>query len=386
MRPSALLLIIGSITLGLLLTVGTAQAGNAIQAGIDIFSTDPDGTAFALDPIPADFFEPGSEPFDGLVQLCGDSGGAPDTEMQRLDDMSFDEQGQGTVPIEIVALNLVSCEPITVQINGQPTEWDVRVTLPADTPQPSGTMTIQLTEPTGGTFDSSLPVRPLLIFQSHGGDDEVILDPGTTPGTIGDIKGDAPPLYTFEQTGAPWVYEQNGTCPGNTLRIPGTTSNFCAGATPDGPVTIHASSGESTHAYQPTERPPTPTCNGQIATIYVDVTNHIVGGPDAGRLYRGTLRGTSGNDVMVATDGQDRVIGKDGNNTICALADDDLVITGRGNDWIDAGEGENTVIAGAGDDTLRAGSGPDLFICGSGLDTAAPGLGINRLIRCELTP
>lgn len=49
-----------------------------------------------------------------------------------------------------------------------------------------------------------------------------------------------------------------------------------------------------------------PTCQGQIATIYVE-SGLIVGGPDDGQTYEGTLNGTSGNDVIAGTAGQTRV-------------------------------------------------------------------------------
>lgn len=47
---------------------------------------------------------------------------------------------------------------------------------------------------------------------------------------------------------------------------------------------------------------PAPTCHGLPATIYVR-NGRIVGGPDHGKRYRGVLRGTPGNDVIVGTEG-----------------------------------------------------------------------------------
>src|SRR5438105_1604922 len=62
-----------------------------------------------------------------------------------------------------------------------------------------------------------------------------------------------------------------------------------------------------------------PTCHGLSATIYVDGTNHVVGGPDSGAAYVGTLDGTSGGDVIVGTGTADAVNGGGGSDTICTL-------------------------------------------------------------------
>ena len=70
-----------------------------------------------------------------------------------------------TVDIQIVALNLVSVEPITVTFSdGQESEeWDVQVCL-SSFPQPMGTMTITLDEEDCGTLDSTIPVLPKFTF------------------------------------------------------------------------------------------------------------------------------------------------------------------------------------------------------------------------------
>ena len=69
------------------------------------------------------------------------------------------------VDVQIVALNLVSVEPITVTFNdGQESEeWDVQVCL-SSFPQPMGEMTITLDEEDCGTFDSTIPILPKFTF------------------------------------------------------------------------------------------------------------------------------------------------------------------------------------------------------------------------------
>jgi hypothetical protein len=130
---------------------------------------------FASDPIPADFFGPGSDPFDGRVYctgvpldtvLCPDGWDFADVVIERQQPLEFPSMGaHDAIPIEIVALSLRSVEPITVTyFNGtNPELWDVKVTLaPGQTP---GTLDATLTHLDGGEFDMAFPVRPKFEFE-----------------------------------------------------------------------------------------------------------------------------------------------------------------------------------------------------------------------------
>ncbi|MBK8913180.1 MAG: hypothetical protein IPM64_01030 [Phycisphaerales bacterium] len=138
-------------------------------------------------PLPPNFFGPGSDPFIGTIFSTGqplDPGGlgATDTIVRRPFDplQPFDPPGAaGTVPIEIVALQLVSIQPITVTHNGGMTssQWDVRIDLSA-TPQAIGGANALKTHPNGGTWDAMLPVQPRFTFLEVGGPGVVQLDPG----------------------------------------------------------------------------------------------------------------------------------------------------------------------------------------------------------------
>src|SRR5262249_49361917 len=152
-----------------------------IQPTIDLFTT-PRGARTHVDfswmPIPAGFFDPGSEPFGGDIRLEGapinpsSPFGPTDTIVRRLAPVSLTGAGaSATVPIELVALSLVSSQPITVNYTGGPPEqWTVRVCLSDSVPQPTGAMTITngscVNE--GGTFSAQLPVQPRLIFRRIG--------------------------------------------------------------------------------------------------------------------------------------------------------------------------------------------------------------------------
>lgn len=145
-----------------------------------------------------------------------------------------------------------------------------------------------------------------------------------------------------------------------------------------------------------------PMCNGQTATVYVS-NGFIVGGPDDGDAYAGTLNGGNGNDVIVGTSGADDIDGGNGNDTICAGDGDDIVdggndidtifgedgnddiSGGNGADTIDAGEGTNEVLGGNGDDIIVTGAGDDTIDGELGEDSCTPGAGTNTLTSCDNT-
>jgi len=115
------------------------------------------------------FFAAGTEPLLMLpaelnfgscdtVALIGGDTGPLDTAVTRTQDANPDfPAGEGEVEVQLVALSLVSVEPITVTFNDgrDPQEWDVQVCL---SDQQTGRMTIQLNEEDGGTSDADFPV------------------------------------------------------------------------------------------------------------------------------------------------------------------------------------------------------------------------------------
>jgi hypothetical protein len=192
-----------------------APAGSlTITAGYDLFETEPGATQFNLS-IPADFFGPGSDPVNSVVQFAGEPlgtfmgnpAGDADTVVHRLAPAA-PNPGPVAVPIEIVALNLVSIQPIMVTYgSGAPELWDVRATL--DQTQTQGQMQITATSSNGGTFDSTLPVVPVMTFTNLGN--------GQTQ-TMSGI-----PQQTFQATSVPWTTG----CQLPALHVPGLNDGFC---------------------------------------------------------------------------------------------------------------------------------------------------------------
>jgi Ca2+-binding RTX toxin-like protein len=124
---------------------------------------------------------------------------------------------------------------------------------------------------------------------------------------------------------------------------------------------------------------PAPTCGGITATVYVDGTNQIVGGPDDGRPYAGMLRGTAGNDVLVGTAGDDLIRGLGGEDVACGLAGHDAVLGGAANDVVYGGEGNDVLLGLGGADQLHGGAGTDLLEGGAGDDRLSGGDGSDVL-------
>ncbi len=193
-----------------------------------------DGTA-----IPADFFDPGSEPFEGAIRFGDLDPVEPGTFMRRLDGMVLPEiDSQALVPIELVELDLVSCEPITVIIDSQPVDWDVAATL-SSTPAGQGQMQVVRTHANGGVFFAEFPLYPQLIFQRAVPPFDVrVLDLGLL----------GPPLQfsTFGQ--APWVSDVTIPAPpvvcGSAFapgveEDPGTLEQCCRKVGHAGPGHLH---------------------------------------------------------------------------------------------------------------------------------------------------
>ena len=182
------------------LAASPALAQCSIAPGSDIFQTPGPtgggggggGATYDELSLPSDFFGPGSDPFDGVVYFKGQPFWVPgpwgfetaDTIVERLTTANLPNPlgSQDTVDTQMVALSLVSIDPITVTFNGgvDMATYDVQVCLSSMTPQPLGWMTIRHLCPNGGTFDSFTPVIPRLIFTWMGGymgDPNPIMDP-----------------------------------------------------------------------------------------------------------------------------------------------------------------------------------------------------------------
>lgn len=203
---------IGDFTLGVDDTPGDPNICLVVEP--DPFATIPGSDFYGtfvrfgfgvIPPLPADFFGPGSDPFEGQVALEGDPFDPPtmgDTStLEQRDDHPLDPGDPvgsiGEVQVEIVALDLKSIEPIIVSYDGGmwTEEWDMDVTLSA-TPAPAGGASATKEHANGGTFTSIFYVQPYFLFTRVSDGMQVYLDTGD--------QG-MPPLE-FSIANAPWVH------------------------------------------------------------------------------------------------------------------------------------------------------------------------------------
>lgn len=197
---------------------------NVVNPGIDLYET-PTGGATYEDFLPGGFLGPGFFDFDDMGLNCDALGssdeptgrvllkGVPltttpsgvlspsDTIVRRIGIADLPSPGSSdTVSLRIVGLSLASIAPLTVTRSGGAVteQWDLRVCLSSGT-QPSGSMTITRgpCEQQGGTFTSTLPVLPKLVFTRRSP------DPPCTKSFDFDLYG-VPPIV-YDVTDGHWL-------------------------------------------------------------------------------------------------------------------------------------------------------------------------------------
>jgi hypothetical protein len=210
---------LAAIALGLVASgLEVAAHANALQPGDDLFHTEP-GTSFDFSqhPVPADFFGPGSLPFEGRVNFVGQDEAYPPCDADPPADTIFLRpvavDPPDTTTVLFAQLSLVSTEPIVVRYAVGPDRlWNVHVGL-APVPAAFGTMILRQESVDGGTFDLEMPEYPLFTFTNVDGDSLTLWPTGVTTLTAVDV---------------PWRYT---AAPSGSCR-----SNFCPA--PSGPMTL----------------------------------------------------------------------------------------------------------------------------------------------------
>lgn len=157
-------------------TTGTIRVRvpySPIPAGTDYWLTHYAQFEFGtpdLPTVPADFFGPGSDPFDGVVVFKGKPANPTtntlaDTIVERLDVIMFDPPAP--INIEMIDLNLVSTRPVRVTYFSGTVEsfFDVTVELDSSLTSP-GQMTADKFDDSHGVFEMALTPNINFIFES----------------------------------------------------------------------------------------------------------------------------------------------------------------------------------------------------------------------------
>jgi hypothetical protein len=242
-RRTATVSAIAAIALAVVILAPAPATADDVLPGSDLFETATGHTHvdFGPFPLPPGLFGPGSDPFTDLVPLEGvplpdfppGAAQGADTIVERLDPAILGIcPDLDTIPIEIIGLRLTSIAPISVSFNAGASSslYTIDSSLSQVVPQLPGVMTIRHECPEGGTFDSTLPVTPRLVFTKVAGAlgiATLILDPAPALSLVG--SGD-------------WSHTDGGfgifTSPGGSVDADGDgliddlfppTSNFFAG-------------------------------------------------------------------------------------------------------------------------------------------------------------
>jgi len=183
-----------------------------------------------------------------------------------------------------------------------------------------------------------------------------------------------------QDSGAAYVFNTTGTpIPGTAPTAPPTTAPAPTTTTvaPTTTTTAPPAPTTTTVAPAPAPAPTTTTTAPAPAPVPAPVPVPQCGGLDVTvNLNLGELP-TAGNDVILGTPGDDRIVAGDGFDVICGEGGDDTIIAGdgqdvvfggTGNDIIEAGQGKDIVYGQGGDDFIAGGKGKDTLIGGAGDD------------------
>jgi len=253
------------------LLIPVAAFATDVQTGFDpVVHVPPSFWDFGPTPLPADYFGPGSDPFDGGVpadaSVLPSSPSCPDALGNT--DMIIERKGIALLPgfpssdvidVEIVELSLVSTSPISVTYNGglDPELWNVEITLSPSLAS-TGTMTIRQEHADGGTFDAAILLQPHFTFRRVS-DSEIRMLDGV--GIYEDL---------IETINVAWAYSDPD------LSCPSCVTNFVPGHSGANPVDFAFTGMRSQHTVRSscTETPPIPTIPqwALIAALTVLVT------------------------------------------------------------------------------------------------------------------
>ncbi|MDP7268135.1 MAG: hypothetical protein QF408_08175 [Pirellulales bacterium] len=163
------------VAMGCLQSLATAQV---VYPGADLYTVEGESFFdFSINPIPADFFFPGSDSFFDVIEFDPEWNVDPiDVIIERLGPAALLTVGSSdVVPIELVELKLQSVNPITITFGGNVDSFfDMTLELDPTKPPSTGEMKIERTDALGGTYEiptEMVPlqlVAPVIIFTQVG--------------------------------------------------------------------------------------------------------------------------------------------------------------------------------------------------------------------------
>ena len=215
-----------------------------VTNGIDVWTTPADGSSYldlARTPIPAGFLCPSSRPLTGRILWQGKPiASAPDnvlgnadTIVQRLDDVTFGQDGIGVTRLQVKALSLVGMKPIRTRCG------NFEVTAHLNGEQPITSMEIVRQTGDSGTYQASLAMQVKLVFTPIGRDGNstgglvrtfVVDEPMDLESQLARWTSSAPnPEVQHKQIGGFLAVDTDGDA-ATDLFLPGQSNFFTLGA------------------------------------------------------------------------------------------------------------------------------------------------------------
>jgi Ca2+-binding RTX toxin-like protein len=167
---------------------------------------------------------------------------------------------------------------------------------------------------------------------------------------------------------------------------PGATTQFSLGGADGGLFNLDAHTGALSFKQTPDFESPADLNLDNVYDLTVSISDGTLSSSQALTVTvsdvvetGSNIVGTSEEDRLDGTTGNDRISGGNGIDQISGADGDDLVHGGNGNDEISGGRGADLLFGDAGHDVIDGGIGNDVLYGGSGFDHLTGGAGDDKL-------
>lgn len=214
-----------------------------IPPGLSLFETWQDATTFRFAgafALPAGFFAPDSEKFQGRVDFAGvplrkfsgQDVGSADTVLSRLAESVFSRNDprppSARVDIELLRLSLATAKPIAVRVGAGSQNWNVKVEL-SRYARSTGALRLLRTNNQGGSVDAEIRLVPRFTFTRASDGATRFVDYGQPRG-----GSNSEQAILLEAKDVPWTI----SCPKGVAVRPKMNDVLCVGSTTTGFIPV----------------------------------------------------------------------------------------------------------------------------------------------------
>ena len=234
--------LLGAALLWLAMQGALGQEG-PIPAGLSLFETRQDATTFSFAgafALPAKFFAPHSEQFQGRVDFtgaplknfAGQDVGSADAVLARLTQSVFSRNDprppSAVVDLEMLQLSLVTANPITVGVGAESQRWNAKMEL-SRYARTTGALRLLRSNDQGGSADAEIRLVPRFTFVRVSDGAIRIVDYGQRRG-----GSNSEQVIVLEAIDVPWTF----SCPKGVAVRPKMNDVVCVGSTGTGSIPV----------------------------------------------------------------------------------------------------------------------------------------------------